>query len=374
MSLPEQPVHTGDPRRIQKDTMETNHGPQLFVAPEHRPSSPPTTPGTRSRNTSATSNISLHRRKRHGKMYMGMGISPPENIEPKGLGHAFSYTPPDRDDDSSTASPSSSSSANANGDLDDDAKSDENDPIPEIETKSDVSDRRVPVIEKSHHGSEFEAEEISDDDIAYDDESLHVQPDETEEAESEEDIPEAPFEQEDILESLKNLKCGGRQEREKAQEFEEAQRERYKKKKNRWSIGGTKKRSHTQSIGSKSSDNDDVDPLDDLEIGSRRLRRRTYGREDAERPNRSSLLFEIPPAEIEEIGYSETIPEVTIPILEPVILPSDPDFDDGPCSSDDADAFNSDRSDDLNVDEDMLVPAWLMEIDSNPPSPSAVVG
>lgn len=358
--------------------METARGSQQFVAPEQRPSSPPTTPGTRSRNTSATSYISFSRSKRHGDMYMGMGISPPENIEPRGLGHAFSYTPPDRDEDDSTTPSSSSSSANANAnanaDLDDDAESDENDPIPEIETKSDVSKRRASVIQQFDDDSDFEAEEISDDDIAYDDESLHVQPDETVEAESEEDIPEAPLEQEDILESLKNLKCGGQQEREKAQEFEEAQRERYKKKKNRWSIGGTKKRSHTQSIGSKSSDNDDVDPLDDLETGSRRLRRRTYGREDAERPNRSSLLFEIPPAEIEEIGYSETIPEVMIPILEPVILSSDPDTDDGLSSSDDADTEDSDDEDDLNADEDMLVPAWLMEIDSNPPSPSAIVG
>ncbi|QDS78177.1 hypothetical protein FKW77_005387 [Venturia effusa] len=355
--------------------MESNHGPQRFVAPEQRPSSPPATPGTRSRNTSATSYISVSRSKRYGIMHMGMGVSPPENIEPRGLGHAFSYTPPNRDNDPSTAS-SSSSSTNAHADLDDDAASNENDPIPEIETTSDVSQRQASVVEHFDDDSNLEAEEVSDDDIAYDDESLHVRPDETEEAESEEDVPESPLEQEDILESLKNLKCGGQQEREKAQEFEDAQRERYKKKKNRWSIGGTKKRSHTQSIGSKSSDNDDVDPLDDLESGSRRLRRRTYGREDAERPNRSSLLFETPPAEIEEIGYSETIPEGAIPVLKPVIISSDTDSDHGLSSSDDADAENSDDEDDdddLNADEDMLVPAWLMEIDSNPPSPSAIV-
>jgi hypothetical protein len=304
-----------------------------------------------------------------------MGISPPENIAPQGLGHAFSYTPPDRDEDESSSLSSSSSSTSAKV-ADDDEQSDEDDPIPEIETKSDVSKRRASVIRQLDDDSDFEAEEISDDDIAYDDESLHVQPDETEEFESEEEAPEPPLEQEDILESLKNLKCGGQQEREKAQEFEEAQRQRYKKKKNRWSVGGTKKRSHTQSIGSKSSDNDDVDALDDLETGSRRLRRRTYGREDAERPNRSSLLFEIPPAEIEEIGYSETIPEDMIPVLEPeVILSSDLDSDvDLSSSDDDADAEDSDDEDDgeLIADEDMLVPAWLMEIDSNPPSPLSI--
>lgn len=349
---------------------------------------------------------------------MGMGISPPENIEPRGPGYGFSYTPPDRDDDESTTTSSSSSSVDndANDDAesdendsipeietttnvinqrasmmqqfdvdsdfeaDDDAESDENDPIPEIETKSDVSKRRASVIHQFGDDSDFEAEEISDDDIAYDDESLHVQPDETEEAESEEDdTPELVAQQEDILESLKALACGGQEEREKAQMFEEAQRERYKKKKNRWSIGGGKKRSHTQSIGSKSSDNDDVDPLDDLETGSRRLRRRTYGREDAERPNRSSLFFEIPPAEIEEIGYSETIPEVMIPVLEPVIVSSsdlDSDVDLSSSDDEDADAEDSDEEDDdeLNADEDMLVPAWLMEIDSSPPSPSAIVG
>lgn len=350
--------------------MEVPRAPQRFVAPEQRPSSPPPTPGSRSRNTSATSYTSFSRR-RFG--YVHLGISPPENIEPKGLGHEFSYIPPHRDEDESTISSSSSTSAKT----DDDQESDENDPIPEIETRSDVSKRRASMIRQLDDDSDFEAEEISDDDIAYDDESLHVQPDETEEAESEEDTPEPPLEQEDILESLKNLKCGGQQEREKAQEFEEAQLKRYKKKKNRWSIGGTKKRSHTQSIGSKSSDNDDVDPLDDLEIGSRRLRRRTYGREEAERPNRSSLLFEIPPAEIEEIGYSETIPEDMIPVLEPLILSSDLDSDEDLSSSDsdDADAEDSDDEDggELIADEDMLVPAWLMEIDSNPPSPSSIV-
>jgi hypothetical protein len=357
---------------ILKDVMEVPHRPQSFIALDQRPSSPPATPGSRSRNTSAASYASFSLSKRFG--YSHLGISPPENIEPKGLGYSFSYHPPHRDDDESTNSSSTSTSAEP----DDDEESDENDPIPEIETKSDVSKRRTYMIRQLDDDSDFEAEEISDDDISYDDESLHVQPDETEEAESEEDTPEPPLEQEDILESLKNLKCGGQQERDKAQEFEEAQRERYKKKKNRWSIGGTKKRSHTQSIGSKSSDNDDIAPIDDLETGSRRLRRRTYGREEAERPNRSSILFEIPPAEIEEFGYPETIHEDMIPVLEPVILSSDPDSDEdlSASDSDDADVEDSDDSDDgeLIADEDMLVPAWLMEIDSNPPSPTSTVG
>lgn len=356
------------------NVMEVPRAPPRFVAPDQRPSSPPATPGTRSRNASATSYTSFSRNIRHGLIHLG--ISPPENIEPKGLGHSFSYHPPHRDDDESSNSSSSSTTTTTSAEADDDEESDENDPIPEIETKSDVSKRRASVIFQLDDYSDFEAEEISDDDIAYDDESLHIQPDETEEAESEEDTPEPPLEQEDILESLKNLKCGGQQEREKAQEFEEAQLQRYKKKKNRWSVGGTKKRSHTQSIGSKSSDNDDVDPLDDLEIGSRRLRRRTYGREEAERPNRSSLLFEIPPAEIEEIGYHDTIPEV-LPVLEPVISSSDLDSDDELSSSDDDDADTEDSDDEddgeLIADEDMLVPAWLMEIDSNPPSPASTV-
>jgi hypothetical protein len=272
------------------------------------------------------------------------------------LGHQFSYTPPDRDEESEDSSSSSSSSENENVD-----ESDDNDPVAEIETKSDISKRRVSVTRQLDDETDFVVEEISDDDIGYDDETEQVQPDETEDAESEEETTEPVLDQEDILDALKNLKCGGLEEQEKAQEFEEKQRERYRKKKNRWSLGGTKKRSHAQSVGSDQSDNADIEPLDDLNVhdasaSARRLRRRTYGREDAERPNRNSLLLERPPAEIEELDLS-----------------SHPASDDAPSSSDDeADEEDSDDDDEeeLIADEDMLVPAWLMEIDSDPSRPS----
>lgn len=112
--------------------------------------------------------------------------------------------------------------------------------------------------------------------------------------------PEPPSTQEETLESLKNLKRDGQQEREEALELEEAQRERYKKKKNRWSVGGTKKREHDQTpIESRdNSDSDDVDPLDDLGTGSRRLRRRTCGGEDAMK--RRCIVLDTPLTEVQE--------------------------------------------------------------------------
>jgi len=141
--------------------MEVPRADHRFAVPNPRPSSPPTTPGSRSRNTSITSYTSFSQNKRHDAMHLG--LSPPENIEPRGLGHQFSYTPPDRDEEESDDS--SSSSSTSEDDTDD--ESDENDPIPEIETKSDIAERRASRTRQLDDDTEFVVEEISDDDIGY---------------------------------------------------------------------------------------------------------------------------------------------------------------------------------------------------------------
>jgi len=325
-------------------TMELPHGAESFTFPNPRPSSPPTTPSTsRSRNTSAASYTSIPQNKRHA--FVNLGVSPPENIEPKGLAHQFSYTPPDRE-------PSPSDSSSSSDDVD---TSDEAEPVPEFETHSDVPDRRPSVIRQIDEETDFTVEEISDNDIGYDDETEIVRPDQTEDAESEHgDTDASGQQQQDLLDALKNLQCGGPQEQEKAQEFEVAQREKYIKRRKRWSQGGLGKRSHAQSIGSDSSDNADIEPLDDIhQLGAsaRRLRRRTYGPVDGERPNRTSLILDNPPAEIEEFGFDAAID------IPPALI------------SDSDDELSSD-DDPSNEEQDLLVPNWLMEVDSNPSRPS----
>jgi len=334
--------------------MDLPVGAERFAFPSQRPTSPPATPNSsRSRKTSAASHTSFLQNKRHG--FINLGVSPPENIAPKGQGYQFSYTPPDRDHEASTDSSSSSSS-----DEDEDVnEQNDDDPIPEIETRSDASEQRQSVIRRSDE-TDLVVEEISDNDISYDDETELIQPDQTEDVESEAESAEAIPDQEDLLDALKNLKCGGQQEQEKAQEFEEQQRQRYNKKKKRWSRGGAKKRSHAQSIGSNESDNADIETLESFhQAGSsaRRLRRRTFAREDGEMPNRTSLLLERPPAEIEELEDYEVLDV-------PPLLITDSDSDEEPSSSDEG------GEDELVPDEDMMIPAWLMEVDSNPSRPS----
>lgn len=87
-------------------------------------------------------------------------------------------------------------------------------------------------------------------------------------------------------------------------EFEEAQRQKYLRKKKKWIKGGNHKRSHKESLGSE-SDTEDIVPLDDADVvgsSARRLRRRT---DTMELRPRTSLLFEDPPREIEELKFLE---------------------------------------------------------------------
>ncbi len=97
-----------------------------------------------------------------------------------------------------------------------------------------------------------------------------------------------------IVEDFESMHC-----KEDEQESDGQQR-RYRRKKQRWSTGKLK-RSHSQSVGSNSSTDEDEEALDAHDVGSsaRRLRRRVRGPGD-----RSSLLFDdsidFAVAEIEE--------------------------------------------------------------------------
>jgi hypothetical protein len=332
-------------------TMEVPHGSERFTFPA-RPSSPPATPGsTRSRNTSATSYTAIQDNKRHG--FINFGISPPENLEPRGLEHQFSYTPPNRENSSSD-----SSACDDVEPSDDEVSILEKQSFLEEELHDDASERRPSVIRQIDEGTDFTVEELSENDIGYDTDTEIVRPDQTEDAESDKDETDVGATHEkDLIDSLKNLHCDP-EAQEKAQEFEEAQLSKYRQRKKRWSIGGKKKRSHAQSVGSDSSDNADIELLEDfhqLGASARRLRRRTQGPADGDRPSRTSLLFDDPPAEIEELRFVDT--------LDPPALISDSDDDLEEDSS-------SDEEGSLTDGEDMLVPSWLMDVDSDHSRPS----
>jgi hypothetical protein len=332
-------------------TMEVPQGSDIFTFPA-RPSSPPVTPGSsRSRNTSATSYTAIQDNKRHG--FFNLGISPPENLEPRGLGHQFSYTPPDRDDSSSDSSACDDVAPSNDRASDLDHQS-----VPEVESHDDASERRPSIVRQLDEETDFTVEELSENDIDYDSDTEVVRPDQTEDAESDKDEAEVktPHEK-DLIDSLKNLHCNP-EAQEKAQEFEEAQLSKYRRRKKRWSLGGKKKRSHAQSVGSDSSDNADIELVEDfhqLGASARRLRRRTQGPADGERPSRTSLLFDDPPAEIEELRFVDTLDPPAL------VLDSDSDLEED---------SSSDGEGSLTDDGDMLVPTWLMEVDSDHSRPS----
>jgi hypothetical protein len=155
----------------------------------------------------------------------------------------------------------------------------------------------------------------------------------------------------DIIDRLKELNCGGKEESERARRFESAQREAYRRRKKRWSIGGYKKRSHAQSVGSQSSGHEDVEPLDNIQLpgaSARRLRRRTQGPDEVERPSRTSLMFDDPPKELEELAVEDEPPP--------------------PLSDSDGDLWSDDEDSDGIEDIELILPHWLMDLESNPPS------
>lgn len=326
--------------------MELQNPPTQF----NLPNSPPATPNpARSRNTSAANYYAASRRKRQG--IANFGLSPPEYIAPRGQGHQFSYTPPDRDRSSSD------SESDAADDESDESKvsvrSKGKEPAPSSDQDSDIHERRPSVIRSLNEDTDFTIEELSDNDISYDDREV-IHPDQTEDAKS--DFGSKASER-DIVDALKDLNCGDKEESERARKFENAQREAYRRRKKRWSVGGYKKRSHAQSVGSQSSGHEDVELLDDIHhpgASVRRLRRRTQGPEDIERPSRTSLMFDDPPKELEELAVEGEPPP--------------------PLSDSDGDLWSDDEDSDGIEDIELLLPHWLMDLESNPPSrPSTAV-
>lgn len=344
--------------------MELEHPQTQFGLPN----SPPPTPNSARRRirTSPNSNyyavLAANRNKRHG--FAAFGLSPPEHISPREEPHQFSYTRQEREEDSESESDAADDENEEDEDDDSDA-SDESDnsaedkasvrskgkrPAFSSDQDSDLIDRRPSVI-RSHDDADFTLEDISEDDIAYDELPV-IRPDFIEEARS---VAGSKGSERDIVDRLKDLSCGREEELERARLFDAEQRARYKRRSKRWSVGGYKKRSHTQSVGSQSSGHEDLELQDELQsLGgtSRRLRRRTQGPEDHERPNRTSLMFDDPPRELEELAVEDP----------PPLLDSDGDLWD---DDDDSDGIE---------EIDLILPQWLMALDSNPPSrPSTAV-
>ena len=201
---------------------------------------------------------------------------------------------------------------------------------------------------------DFTIEEVSDDDIGYDDIEV-IHPDTFEDAESEQDHLESAEVNDDIMGRLHDLLCGHSIT---PNDFEDIQRSRYLRKKKRWSKGGSHKRSHAESVGSD-SDNDSIESLDSLQVGSsaRRLRRRTQG---------TSLLFEDPPREIEELKLLNS------QATESPTLQSDDEADESSSSDEETGLVEITE---LEADE-LILPYWFlpMEIESEPSRPASATG
>jgi hypothetical protein len=302
-------------------TMQSVNGPETYPLPHQSGlHSPPTTPETpRSRNPSGASYTAEDRTKRrHG--IISPIISPPDHLEPVS-GYNFSYTPPQRDTSDSNSSEDESSeedTASNTNDSENDADSEPEDPP---ERRHSIHTRAV------DEEADFTVEELDEDDIGYDSETEVLYPFHCEDALSEVglDIQELDL---TLVEEFDSLNCHAdpdpdpdqEKEREARQLFEEARHRKYLRKRQRWSVGGNHKRTHKQSIGSE-SDNEDIIPLDADQAGSsaRRLRRRTEGPEDMPR---RSLIFDDPPAEIEELRYMDNEEAVIEQDSDDAMLPT----------------------------------------------------
>jgi len=318
-----------------------------FPFPSH-PSSPPITPVSSQSRQSSISYLSPIFSKRNG--FVGLSHSPPENIDPTGLDHHFSYAPQREISDSSSESEEVEASENE----DDFLKA-------EVESRSEVS---APLREASVHirhlddQTEIQVEEMSENDMGYDTDTEALQPDYIEDADSEIGCQRTPETEHTLADQLRGLNCDDIPGR---REFEQAQQSRRERRRNRWSKGGSNKRSHAE------SDDDAVfEPLDANQVGScaRRLRRRTQGPDDKPR---KSLLFDDPPKELEEPksffdDSDSTDTERSFPANRNR-MNSDPEEDEH------IDAITSFLSTD---EEDASAPClYPMEVDSDPSRPSS---
>jgi len=287
--------------------------------------------------------------KRYG--FVGLGYSPPENIDPTGPGHQFSYTPPHRE-----ASDSSSESEDA------EASDDDDDFEAEVESRSEIS---APLKKTSIHvlhvddQTDIQVQEMSENDMGYDTDTEAVQPDYIEDADSEIDRQCTPEVEHTLADQLGDLNCLDSPAR---REFEQTQQSLLEQKKlKRRSKTGSKKRSH--SAGLESGD-DDSEPLYANQVGSsaRRLRRKTLDGKP-----RASLLFDDPPREVEELkSLSDDSDNTDHEGIEPTSR----------------NRTNADLENDQHVDaatsilpadeEDSSAPClYPMEVDSDPSRPSS---
>jgi hypothetical protein len=230
--------------------------------------------------------------------------SPPlEFIEAIGQGPQFHFTrPQSRNVSSHPSSASGRACAASPQDSDDGDLSEDAD--------SYIQDKRPP---RKVDYAEFELEEIDDSDPSYDSDTEVVRPDQCEDAKSEKELGEHLEAETGIVSDFSKLKCEGESN------DEDEQRRSYRKKKKRWSAG-IFKRSHSQSVGSD-TDDEDREALDAHDLGSsaRRMRRRVRGPSD----NRSSLIFDdIPNMNILEVEEPE---DGDIP-RGPPSIPSDDGF------------------------------------------------
>jgi len=279
--------------------MHVPPGAEKFTFPYPQPVSPPVTPASSESRQSSISQISPIFAKRYG--YIGSGDSPPEHLDPTGTAYQFSYTPPQRDLSSDSSSES-----------DEVIHSDDEDYEPDVESYSEAaaSVRQTSVrVRPVNDETDFTVEEMSENDMGYDSDTKPVQPDHIEDAESVKGNQDTTEVDQILVGRLKNLNCDNSSEQ---PGFEEVRQQLLRQRRKRWSKGGSHKRNHDESIGS-GTDGDDIEPLDAQQPGSsaRRLRRRTQGPED--RP-RTSLLFEDPPAEIEELKHFDDDQDETSPL------------------------------------------------------------
>lgn len=301
--------------------MEGSEKPS-FPPPYAHPSSPPATPGSHARPR-FSANI-IHSSPNFQRMGLSvLAQSPPaEHIQPTGEGHQFFYTRSQQIRDLSSR-PSSASGVPSQISPADSIL--EEGPCKEVPT---IQPRKV-------EHADFVLEELADGDGSYDSQTEVIRPDHTEEATSEAAIDGRTEVESGIVNELRRLW------RAKDSDEEEERPRNYPKKKKRWSAG-LYKRSHSQSMGSD-TDNDDSEALDAHDMGSsaRRLRRRVRGPGD-----RSSLIFEDIPrthiVEVEEpdelsldmseaapqMGGHESAPLEALPfwVLEdPMVIDSDDD-------------------------------------------------
>lgn len=188
-----------------------------------------------------------------------------EFIKPIGQGPKFHFTRPQSRDHSSRPSSNSGRAFPASPSSSEDE-----------EESEEESTNEAPRLVRTVEHADFVIEEL---DPGYYGDLEVIQPTQCEEAKS--DRGGKSLEENGIIDEFEKLRC-------QVDSSDEEEKQRiYRRKKKRWSAGiYNPKRSYTQSIEGDSSYSDN-DPLDDVDPGARRLRRRVRGPGD-----RSSLIFE----------------------------------------------------------------------------------